>query len=1155
MNIAIACGGSGGHLFPGVAVAEVLRLRGHRVLLLVSGKDIDRQAVAAAPGFEVHALPVIAMPSVTSPRIVTFAIRLLGAIRECGRIFDEFKPDVVLGTGGFTLVPAAWVARQRRIPFVIHESNAVPGRAARLLAPFAATVALGMEGCAAFFRGCRVVNTGTPVRSTLRKLPAAEARWQLGLDQQRRTILIVGGSQGAHGLNSLVIEALPHLQPLGRQIQFVHFTGDSDFERVRAAYEASGLKAMVRPFFKEMELAYSAATLAVSRSGAAALAELAWFGLPSLLVPFPAAADNHQFFNADAVVKHGGARILTEIATTGAMLAAALDDLLRSGERKTMSEKMLELKRPQAAAALAALLTEAGGVVEPAVVRREIQKADIIRLLTERSCAVHFVGIAGCGMSGIARLLLARGHRVSGSDLSGPAELETLRGRGATVFSGHAAGHIGQSDLVVYSNAIARDNPELRAAEAAGIPIVRRARMLAAVMQNPFLTGKPAPASVCVAGIHGKTTTSAMIAHVLKTGGRDPSFCIGGYLRALGGNAGEGAGEFFVAECDESDGTLVEYAPTHAVVMNIEEEHLDYYRDLQAILDTFAGFVENTRHHVFFCADDTNVARLCAGHPRGISFGFAVEATYRAVDVRPESAGTRFAVKRGGQLLGEITLGVPGRHNVSNATAAVAVGMTMGLTFAQAAAALATFRGAERRLEVKFENKDYLIVDDYAHHPTELRATLEALRSLGRRRIVAAFQPHRYTRTKFLSAQFGRAFDQVDKLVLTDVYAASEPAIEGVSGRTILEAVKASGHRDVEFEPELARVADRLLAAARPGDILAILGAGDIYKVAEEVARRARAGQIGARAGLVMKTGNEIFAELRALLDAQTLLLQDEPMAKKTTFQLGGKAQFWCEPASEADLGKVLGYCAAQKLPFFLIGRGSNLLVRDNGIKGVVIRLSHPQLSAVEVRGERIIAGAGARLRDVVMAAKRSNLAGLEFLEGIPGSVGGALRMNAGAMGQWTFETVENVRFMDYAGRVDEKPANEIHYEYRGCPLFRDHIALAAVFKGTPATPEVIENRLKSFQQKRWSTQPHESSAGCIFKNPKQIPAGKLIEELGLKGKNIGKARVSEVHGNFIVNDGGATAADVLQLIEFIQKRAREERGIELETEVMILGE
>jgi UDP-N-acetylmuramate--L-alanine ligase/undecaprenyldiphospho-muramoylpentapeptide beta-N-acetylglucosaminyltransferase/UDP-N-acetylenolpyruvoylglucosamine reductase len=1138
-----------------VAVAEMLRLRGHRVMLLVSGKAIDRQAAATATGFEVRVIPAVAMPPLLSLKLPVFAVRFLQAARLCSRLFDEFKPAVVLGTGGFTSVPAALAAWQRRVPFVTHESNAIPGRATRLLARIAAAVAVGMEECAAYFPGRRVVNTGTPVRGALRKLPASEARWQLGLDQQRRTVLIAGGSQGAHGLNNLVIEALPGLRHLGRQIQFIHLTGDGDFERVRAAYEANGLKAVVRQFLKEMELAYSAATLAVSRSGAAALSELAWFGVPSVLVPFPAAADNHQFFNADSAAKNGGARVMTETATTGAMLAATIDELLRGVERRPMSEKMAELRRPDAASALASLLAEVGGVVEPVVVPRELQSGEISRLLGERACTVHFVGVAGCGMSGIARLLLARGHRVSGSDTGGAAELEALRGRGATVVAEHAAGNIGKPDLVVYSNAITKDNPELRAAETMGVPIVRRARMLAAVMQTPFLTGKPAPASVCVAGIHGKTTTSAMIAHVLKAGGRDPSFCIGGYIASLGGNAGDGAGEFFVAESDESDGTLVEYAPTHSVVMNVEEEHLDYYRDLQAILDTFAQFVENTRDRVFFCADDANAARLCAGHPRAVSFGFAADATYRATDVRQEAGCTRFTVRRAGHALGGISLVVPGRHNVSNATAAVAAGMTLGLAFEQVAAALATFRGAERRLEVKFEDRDYMVVDDYAHHPTELRATLEALRSLGRRRVVVAFQPHRYTRTKFLGAQFGKAFEGADKLVLTDVYAASEPAIEGISGRTIFEAVKASGHSGVEFEPELSHVADRLLATARPGDVIAILGAGDIYKVADEVARRARAGQIGARADSVMKTEDDIFTELRALLSLDTVLLRNEPMAKKTTFQLGGSAQFWCEPANEGDLGKVLGYCALQRLPFFLIGRGSNLLVRDGGIKGVVIRLSHAAMSRVEVRGDRITAGAGAKVRDVVMSAKQANLAGLEFLEGIPGSVGGALRMNAGAMGQWTFETVESVRFMDPAGNVYEKPAGEIHYEYRGCPLFRDHIALAAVFKGTPALHEVIESRLKSFQQKRWSTQPRESSAGCIFKNPKQIPAGKLIDELGLKGKTMGKARVSEVHGNFIVNDGGATAADVLQLIEFIKKRAKEERGIELETEVLILGE
>ena len=1156
MNVVIACGGSGGHLFPGVAVAETLRPRGHRLLLLVSAKDIDGHAVNAIPGVEARSLPVVGMPSWTSPgRLFQFMVRLLRAVRECRALFRAFKPDVVLGMGGFSSVPAGLAARLCHVPLVIHDSNAVPGRATRFLARFARAIAIGMEECASHFPGRRVVNTGTPVRGSLRKVPPADARWQLGLDQQRRTVLIVGGSQGACGLNNLVLDALPRLRHLADRIQFIHLTGGLDFERVKAAYEATEFKVCVRPFLKEMELAYSAAALAVSRAGAAALTELAWYGLPALLVPFPQAADDHQYYNARSITRRGAARMVLEPTANGAIFADAIMELLHGNERRAMAQKMAGLRRPEAASALASLLAEVAGVAEPGVVPRELQKSGVAGLLAGRACAVHLVGIAGCGLSGLARLLLARGHRVSGSDSAAGRELDALRARGVTVHQTHDGSHVGRPDLIAYSSAIQKDNPELRAAEVAGVPIIRRARLLAALMESPFLLGKQAPTSICVAGIHGKTTTSAMIAHVLKSCARSPSFCVGGYVGSLGGNAADGAGEFFVAECDESDGTLVEYAPTHGVVLNIEEEHLDYYRDLQAILDAFAGFVESTSGKVFFCADDANTARLCGQHPRGVSFGFAEGARYRAADFRQTPDGARFTVRHAGSTLGEVMLRVPGAHNASNATAAMAVCMTLGLKFDEVAAALATYRGAARRLEVKFESADYLVVDDYAHHPTELRATLEALRSLGRGRVIAAFQPHRYTRTKFLSEQFGKAFSGADKLVLTDVYAASEPAIAGISGLTIYESVKAAGHPDVEFEKDFACVADRLLSAARPGDIIAILGAGDIHKVADEVARRVRAGQIGPEANGLMKNEDDIFNELRAQLDPATVLLRNEPMAKKTTFQVGGSAQFWCEPASENDLAGVLGYCAAHRVPFFIIGRGSNLLVRDRGVKGIVIRLAHPAFRSIEVRGERMAVGAGAKLHDVVMTAKQSCLAGLEFMEGIPGSVGGALRMNAGAMGQWTFEVIESVRFMDYSGCVFEKPAGEIHYEYRGCPLFRDHIALGAVFKGTPAARETIDNRLKAFQQKRWSTQPRESSAGCVFKNPKDIPAGKLIDELGLKGKMIGKARISEIHGNFIVNDGGATADDVLQLIEFVKKRAREERGIEMETEVMILGE
>jgi UDP-N-acetylenolpyruvoylglucosamine reductase len=294
---------------------------------------------------------------------------------------------------------------------------------------------------------------------------------------------------------------------------------------------------------------------------------------------------------------------------------------------------------------------------------------------------------------------------------------------------------------------------------------------------------------------------------------------------------------------------------------------------------------------------------------------------------------------------------------------------------------------------------------------------------------------------------------------------------------------------------------------------------------------------------------------LAASLSPETIFRRDEPLAKRTTLRVGGSADVYVEPFSEPELAVVLRFCAQHGLPFFLLGRGSNLLVKDGGIRGVVICLAQPAFSQVHVAGNRLRCGAGARLKTVAAAAKRAGLTHLEFLEGIPGSVGGALRMNAGAMGRWMFDIVETLRFMDHRGQIHERKAAEIPVHYRGCPLFRDHLALAAVLRGEPAPRERIAERAEAFNQKRWASQPAAPSAGCIFKNPESIPAGKLIDELGLKGTRIGGATVSEVHANFIVNEGSATATDVLRLIALIQDQARTERGILLETEVEIVGE
>ena len=307
--------------------------------------------------------------------------------------------------------------------------------------------------------------------------------------------------------------------------------------------------------------------------------------------------------------------------------------------------------------------------------------------------------------------------------------------------------------------------------------------------------------------------------------------------------------------------------------------------------------------------------------------------------------------------------------------------------------------------------------------------------------------------------------------------------------------------------------------------------------------------------GAKSSKGEALATDLAALLADDTLIRAHEPLARRTTLRVGGAADVYVEPASDAELAAVLGFCLERGEKYFILGRGSNLLVRDGGFRGVVICLAHADFSRIEIAGDRLTCGAGARLKQIALEAKRAGLSGLEFVEGIPGSVGGALRMNAGAMGGATFEAVESLRFMNHRGWIFEKPGREIPVEYRACPLLKDHIALAAVFRCAFAPREEIEKRMQAFSQKRWSSQAAAPSAGCVFKNPKSVGAGRLIEELGLKGLRVGGAVVSPEHGNFFVNEGEATARDFLTLIELVKQRAQSQRGIELHTEVEIIGE
>ncbi len=769
-----------------------------------------------------------------------------------------------------------------------------------------------------------------------------------------------------------------------------------------------------------------------------------------------------------------------------------------------------------------------------------LNSAQIGQLLETASpgSTVYLVGIGGCGVSGLAHLLLDLGFRVVGSDLAANEEARQLADRGATIHLGHHAEQLAAAHpiLVAYSSAIRLDNPELKAAERLQIPLARRALLLAALVHRQR--------GVCVAGMHGKTTTSALLAFALENLGANPSYAIGALVPQLARHArlSVASENLFIAEADESDGTLSEFRPQHAIVLNVDAEHLDFYANLDAICREFANFAQQTRDTLVFCADDPRLAELFARRPGAISYGFHPLANYRLVVT---SAATRFEVWHSGQKLGDFTLRLIGEKNISNAGSVIALLHRLGYAPEQIARAIADFTGAARRQQELFSDARFRVFDDYGHHPAEIQATLQAFKSLGARRLLVAFQPHRFTRTQSLMSEFATCFGQADKLWVADIYAASEPEIPGVTSAKLVEAIHAT--QTAEHIPALDGLRRAVRAAMLPGDVVLFLGAGDITKAAHELAAELREESVS--------SNEQLLAELTASLSPESIVRRDEPLAKRTTLRVGGKADLYVEPASEDDLSRLLKFCTRHQLKFTLLGRGSNLLIKDGGIRGVVICLNHPNFSRLEIIGDKLSCGAGVKLKAVSVEARRAGLAGLEFLEGIPGSLGGSMRMNAGAMGSWLFDVVEKIRFMDYAGVAHERVASEVNVEYRGCPLFKNHIALGAVLKGQPTAAETVAARMQQYSSKRWESQPKEPSAGCIFKNPKTIPAGKLIDELGLKGTRVGGAMVSDVHGNFIVNADNATASDVLNLIEVVKQRAKSARGIELETEVEILGE
>ncbi|RMD99225.1 MAG: UDP-N-acetylmuramate--L-alanine ligase [Deltaproteobacteria bacterium] len=455
----------------------------------------------------------------------------------------------------------------------------------------------------------------------------------------------------------------------------------------------------------------------------------------------------------------------------------------------------------------------------------------------KRNFTVHFVGIGGIGMAGIAEVLLNQGFSVSGSDLVESENTTRLRRLGGRIFIGHHAEQIGDCDVVVVSSAVPPDNVEVAAATRRRIPVIPRAEMLAELMRLKK--------GVAVAGSHGKTTTTSMIATIAASAGLDPTYIVGGRLGSVGESARLGQGSLLIAEADESDGSFLSLSPTIAVVTNIDADHLDHYGSLAALEEAFLTFLDKVPFYgkAIVCLDDPHVIDLLPRIRKPcLTYGLTSQADIRAIRIRRAGLETTYTLVIEGEPVARVNLPLPGRHNVVNSLAAVAVGQTLGIALPHILEGLERFRGVERRFQLRGTEGGVMIVEDYAHHPTEIAATLTAAREGWDRRVVVAFQPHRYTRTRDLFHDFVKAFHEADLLLLTEIYPAGEAPIPGISGRRLFEEIQRHGQKSVHFFPEHEEILDFLTREVRPHDLVFLLGAGDLWRLGGRLLERLREG-------------------------------------------------------------------------------------------------------------------------------------------------------------------------------------------------------------------------------------------------------------------------------------------------------------------------
>ncbi len=799
-----------------------------------------------------------------------------------------------------------------------------------------------------------------------------------------------------------------------------------------------------------------------------------------------------------------------------------------------------------------------------------------MKLLKQASMNVHLMGICGSGMSALAKILKSLGHSVTGCDPKAKTKEEFFLKSGIEIFDCHHVSHVMRQDLIVYSSAVPASDLECLEAKRLQIPVVQRSMLLSELMSSKK--------SIAISGMHGKTSTTGMMAKILLEAEWDPTIVVGGDFDFLSGNARWGKGEWSVFEADESDGTLLQYHPEFAVITNLDSEHLDFFKNFENILNHFKSFSSQVRKKIVINGDDSGCQSFMKStglKDLFLTFGFSPQAQLRATDIEHSHWGSTFGVVFEGEKLGQCKLNIPGLHQISNALAAIGTALLLKIGFNVIQQALFHFKGASRRLEILGQINQTTFIDDYAHHPTEIEAVLSTIKNNFKGKVLTIFQPHRYTRTNFLKKELAQALVLSDHIIVTDIYSSSEVQIPGVTGLMLVDLIKNLGHSHVfYFASEKQSINNHSLEKSSVShstglhksiytnegpsetfkeiskyiqdhiseyDVILTMGAGDITSLGRDFLEKNKLNHKDEK--------KKDILEFYKQNPIKGKILNSEPMSRHTTFRLGGPADFWVEPVDLEDLLEVQQFARQKGLPILVVGNGSNMIVRDGGIRGIVIRLSNPYFRRMKIEDNFLTVGSGLSLAEVIQRAVENGLSGLENLKGIPGTIGGALHFNAGAYGTEIGERLYSVLALNPDGSLEVFSKEKLGLNYRSCEALKGKIALEAKFLLKKTQARELSKRVFELKVERSMRYPKLPNAGCIFKNPEDNFAGQLIDEAGFKDFSVGDAQISSQHANFIVNKGKAKASDVLTLIEKVRQKIYQSKNIFLENEVEVFGE